>query len=156
MTVTIDGGSNLKSFLNQLKKQGARADVGFFPEAKYIDGTQVAKVAIYQEFGTETKDKKKLIPARPFLLPTFNENKGKWKKILANEIKKQQIYIDVKKALNVVGFVAKKDVQEKIDWWAREGHPRNAESTQKKKGFDSPLIQDGHMRESVNYKVSTK
>lgn len=168
-TVNISGGEKFKEFLEKVKKQKARVDVGFFPEAKYTDGTQVAEVAIWQEFGTKTKDNKQIIPPRPFLHSTYEENKSKWLKILENSVKKQGKNIDVKKALEKVGFVAQNDVREKIDWWAKEGVPRNSKITIegtlpdkdgnkfiKGKGFDSPLIETGHMRDSVSFKVTIK
>lgn len=156
MTVTIKGGEKLKAFLDKIIKQKAKLDVGFFPEAKYEDGTPVASVAIWNEFGTETDDGKKLIPPRPFLFPTYNKQKEKWKQYLFDKIESQGEDIDLKKALKATGFVAQKDVQEAIDEWARAGNPRNADSTIEKKGFDSPLYEHGHLRESVDYKVSTK
>lgn len=158
MTVTVEGGTKLQEFfdsINLLPK--ARVDIGFFPEAKYVDGTQVASVAMWDEFGTESDDGKKLIPPRPFLIPTYEENKKKWFEMFKSELNKQiekNQKIDVIKILKKIGFVAQKSVQEKIDWWAAQGVPRNAASTIEKKGFDSPLIQDGHMRESVDSKVS--
>lgn len=155
MTSTIKGGDKLQEFLNKLKKQKARVDVGFFPDSVYEDGTQVAQVAIDNEFG-HINENGSIVPARPFLLPTYNENKSKWMKILGNVIKNQGENINVSKALDTIGRIAQEDVREKIDWWAEAGEPRNAQSTQEKKGFDSPLIETGHMRESVAYKVTTK
>ena len=86
--------------------------------------------------------------------PTFNAQKAKWMDILAKSINKQQENIDVKKALNIVGIVAQDDVKASIDEWAKNGNPRNAQATIAKKGFDSPLIETGHMRDSVHYKVN--
>lgn len=153
-TTKIEGGEKLKAFLELLAKQKARVDVGFFPKSKYADGTPVAEVAIYNEFGTFTKDgKRHIIPPRPFLHPTYEMNRKKWTQVLKKSILKQGENISVKKALDDVGFVAQKDVQASIDTWAASGIPRNAQSTQDKKGFDSPLIETGHMRESVEYEV---
>jgi len=157
MTVTVKSSGALEKFLTQfLNLKKSRVDVGFFPEAKYKDGTSVAQVAMWNEFGTETKNGKQFIPPRPFLLPTYNENKEKWKQKFFSEIKKQldNKKINVKKALGAVGFVAQHDVQDKIDWWAEQGVPRNAKYTQEKKGFDSPLIENGHLRQSVAFEVT--
>jgi hypothetical protein len=70
-------------------------------------------------------------------------------------VKSQQQEVDVKKALTIVGVVAQDDVKDKIDWWAKEGTPRNAPMTIEKKGFDSPLIETGQMRDAVNFKVTS-
>lgn len=153
-TSTIEGGNKFKTFLDNLIKQKAKLDVGFFPESKYKNGTQVAMVAIWQEFGTESKDKKNHIPPRPFLHPTYDEQKDKWFKIFQRTILKQGDDINIKTALTTVGFVAQKDVQKKIDEWADAGG--NAPRTIVAKGFDSPLIETGHLRESVEFRVTTK
>jgi hypothetical protein len=149
MPQIIKGGDKLQQFLAKVAKQKARVDVGFFPEAKYPDGTQVAEVAIKNEYGDLN------IPPRPFMQPTFNEQKSKWLDILAKTVKSQQQEIDVKKALTIVGVVAQDDVKDKIDWWAKEGTPRNAQMTIEKKGFDSPLIETGQMRDAVHFKVTS-
>ena len=168
MTVTIEGGGKLQAFLDKFKFQKARVDAGFFPEAKYKDGTQVAQVAIWLEDGTEKNGKEFILP-RPFLLPTFNEQKEKWKKKFFDIIQNQN-EIDVKKALFAVGRLAQDDIRDKIDWWAESGTPRNAEATIKIKSGerygekeesgrsvgDSPLIWSGHMRDSVAFKVTEK
>lgn len=172
MTVTVSGGDKFKNFIANLAKQKAKVEVGFFPDATYTDGTKVAEVAIWNEFGTvsSTKDGKQHIPPRPFLHPTYVEKKSKWMKVLKKVFLKQQEDIDVKEALEKLGFVAQKDVQDKIDWWALSGEPRNAEATIKIKSGarygekedsgravgDSPLIWTGHMRESVDFKVTAK
>lgn len=148
MPQIIKGGDKLKQFLENIAKQKAKVDVGFFENAKYPDGTQIAEVAIIQEFGNDK------IPPRPFMQPTFNDEKAKWLNILANTIKKQQDNINVKKALTVVGVVAQDDIKDKIDWWAKEGTPRNAPDTIEKKGFDSPLIETGMMRDAVHFEVT--
>lgn len=148
MPQIIKGGDKLKQFLENVAKQKARVDVGFFEDAKYSNGTQIAEIAIIQEFGNDK------IPPRPFMQPTFNDEKSKWLNILANTIKKQQDNINVKKALTVVGVVAQDDIKDKIDWWAKEGTPRNAPDTIEKKGFDSPLIETGMMRDAVHFEVT--
>lgn len=155
-TVNISGGENLKEFLKNVKQQQARVDVGFFPESRYPDtGITVAQVAIDNEFGHVTESGA-VVPARSFMHSTYQEQKNKWLQILAKVVQNQGKNIDVRKALTSVGHVAQDDVREKIDWWAQSGTPRNSEYTQKIKGFDSPLIWSGTMREAVSVKVTTK
>ena len=143
--------------------------MGFFPESKYADGKQVAQVAIDNEFG-HINDNGSIVPPRPFLHPTYLEQKSKWLEVLQKSIKNQGESISVKKSLEDVGFVAQQDVQDKIDWWASSGIPRNAPATIRMKAGsrhgekeesgravgDSPLIWSGHMRESVEFKVTSK
>lgn len=149
MTQIIKGGDELKKFLAKVTKQKARVDVGFFPDATYTDGTKVAEVAVANEYGDLTH------PPRPFMQPTFNNQKSKWQKVLANTISQQKNNIDVKKALTTVGVVAQDDIKDSIDEWAKNGTPRNAPATIAKKGFDAPLIETGQMRDSVHFKVTS-
>jgi hypothetical protein len=68
--------SNPKAFevlLGKLKElDGIESRVGFFPSAKYDDGTQVALVASVQEFGHGP------IPPRPFFRPTISAEQQAW------------------------------------------------------------------------------
>lgn len=158
ITISITDDGKAYALINKLINQKAKVEIGFFPESTYSKNGKtafVAENAMWQEFGTVDDNGKKIIPPRPFLLPTQKENLTKWLEIIKKEIIKQKENINLKKALDVCGFVAQNDVREKIDWWAAQGIPRNAESTIKKKGFDSPLIQDGHMRESVAFETTT-
>ena len=58
----VKGGAKLRAFFRQAKSAQRVDDVqvGFFATAKYDNGTPVAAVAAYNEFGT------KRIPERPF------------------------------------------------------------------------------------------
>ena len=59
------GGRKLKAFLRRARSAQARSKtvaVGFFATAKYPDGTPVAAVAAFQEFGVPDNN----IPERPF------------------------------------------------------------------------------------------
>lgn len=149
--INFKGGEKLQQFLTLVKKQKAKIEIGFFEDSKYIDGTQIAEIAIYNEFGVPENN----LPPRPFLHPTYDNQKNKWIKILANTIDIQKDNIDVKKALSKVGLIAQNDVRNSIDEWAKSGEPRNAPRTIKAKGFDSPLIHTGQMRDAVNYKVTS-
>lgn len=144
----VAGGDKLKDFINKVAKQKARVDVGFFEESTYPDGTHIAEVAISNEYGIDN------IPPRPFMQPTFDDNKTKWAKVIKNAALAQNQNINLKQILSTVGVVAMTDIKDKINWWAESGSPRNAQSTIDKKGFDSPLIETGAMRDAVIFKVS--
>ena len=61
VTVKRTGGKKLQRLLREAGKGGVSGvKVGFFSTAKYEDGTPVAAVAAWNEFGTKT------IPERPF------------------------------------------------------------------------------------------
>lgn len=157
----LKGGEKLKKFLTNTKKLGGRIDAGFFPEAIYADGTQVAQVAFDNCFGhintgSDAEKYGEVISARNFMSMTFEQQKLQWKLRLIEEIDKQKEIgnIDVKLALKKVAFVMKKDIQDTIDWFAEFGEPRNGPKMQAIKGFDSPLIWSGKMRDSVETVVT--
>lgn len=90
------------------------------------------------------------VPPRPFLLQAI-EHYGK-------EILEQNTYImkeftaeNAEKALNRVGDMAKAVVQAEIDDYARTGG--NSRRTIETKGKDSPLIDKGNLRSSIEYEV---
>ena len=61
VTVKRTGGRKLERFLREAGRGGVSSvAVGFFSDAKYQDGTPVAAVAAWNEFGTKN------IPERPF------------------------------------------------------------------------------------------
>jgi hypothetical protein len=62
---------------------GRVAKVGWFPAAKYKDGTPVAYVASIQENGVSSQK----IPARPFIRPTVADRKAKWVEVMASGAK---------------------------------------------------------------------
>ena len=66
--------------LGELENVEARA--GWFESARYDDGTPVAKVAIWQEYGVPERS----IPPRPFLRPTIAEKKEEWTKDAAQVV----------------------------------------------------------------------
>jgi hypothetical protein len=100
----------------------------------------------YGEFEGQAVD----IPPRPFLMRAI-DHYGK-------EILEQNTYImkdftpeNAEKALERVGDMAKAVVQAEIDDYARAGG--NSPRTIETKGKDSPLIDKGNLRSSIEYEV---
>ena len=116
--------------------------------AKYDDkkGTPVAAVAAWNEFGTET------IPERPFFRRAIAEMEGGISNIVKAGIDTKKMVVDDRLA-DRVGAYAQGQIQESI---TALKEPPNAPSTIKEKGSSSPLIDTGHMRESVTWKVEQK
>jgi hypothetical protein len=151
---SISGGENLKKFLGKIKNQTGQIDVGFFPEAVYDDGTQVAQVAFDNCFGhintgADAEKYGRVVPARNFMQKAFDDNNKKWREDLLKIIIEQKENIDIEKALKAEAFIIKKDIQNTIDWFATSGQPRNGPKMQAIKGVDSPLIWKGKMQNSV-------
>jgi hypothetical protein len=106
--------SNPKAFealTNRLRElEGIETRVGWFPGAKYEDGTPVAYVASIQEFGAGP------IPPRPFFRPTVAAEKDNWSKYAAQGAKAvldgKLSAIDV---MDGLGERAQEDVKETIN-----------------------------------------
>ena len=84
------------------------AKVGFFPSAKYPDGTPIAYVAAIQEYGVPGRS----LPARPFFRPTMDANENEWQRtfgILSTRV--VQGLMTPKEALEAIGLKASGDVR---------------------------------------------
>lgn len=115
--------------------------VGIFESAKYDDGTPVAQVAFWQEFGT-TK-----IPMRPFLRNAIAENTRKW----GDSVKTAIIGTnDSEKALKMLGEIMRGDIVLSL---TNLNTPPNAPSTIKQKGSSNPLIDTGLLRSSISWEL---
>lgn len=142
----LKGGDKLTQALADIAKKmsGGSVSVGFLENATYPDGTPVAAVAFWNEFGTGT------IPPRPFFRTTISEKSGEWADKLGRAAK--QYDYDTEKVLNFMGGQIQEDIQSSITGWTTPG---NAASTIRQKGFDAPLRDTNHMHDSVDYEVKT-
>lgn len=140
--LTSDG----RKFVNTLKGLEKKAVyVGFNSDSGgYEDGTTVAQVAAWNEFGTSR------IPARPFMMQTMTARSSEIKqmfqeggKAILNGAGEDQVY-------NQIGIEGKAMMQEQI---VNGSFAPNAPSTIRKKGSAKPLIDTGLMRQRVNYVV---
>lgn len=145
--IEIKGGQKLAATLARLAaslKQGATLRVGFLEGATYPNGTSVALVGAVQNFGAP----KRGIPARPFFSGMVKSKSGGWGAAVAANLRATNY--DVPVAMARVGEGIKGQLQQSIrDLWA----PPLAPATVKRKGFDKPLIDTGHMINSVAYAV---
>lgn len=133
--------------------------VGFLEGATYPDGTPVAAVAQYNEFGTSR------IPPRPFMRNAISEHSHEWGKLLGAALKMTDG--DVDKALDVTAEKIVLQIQDSI----REGafaplvqstidarlRPEKRAGRLKTVNMETavkPLIDTGHMLDSVGYEVS--
>ena len=119
----------------------------------YENGATVAQVAAWNEFGTEH------IPPRPFMRQAAENNEEDIKALsglMLKQIAKGEI--DADKALRTIGAMQVGLIQNEM----REGgFVENAPSTKRQKGGSAsaqttPLIDSGHMRQSVHYVVKDK
>ena len=138
VTVKRTGGKKLRRLLREAGKSGVSAvKVGFFSTARYEDGTPVAAVAAWNEFGTEphtiaAKPGKVLaftgsggetvfsrqvnhpgIPERPFFRRAIAEMKDGVSKIVKSGLDPKKMVVDEQLA-DRVGLYAAGQVQESI------------------------------------------
>ena len=173
--VTRRGGKKLQKLLKEAGKSGVtRVEVGFFSTAKYEDGTPVAAVAAWNEFGTgphtiRAKPGKVLafagsdgnlvfaksvehpgIPERPFFRRAIAEIESGLPKILKQGINPETMVVDQRLA-DLVGAYAQGQVQDSIILLR---DPPNSPSTIRAKQSSNPLFDSGFMKASVTWRVS--
>lgn len=131
-------------FFHTPKVEDDGVNVGWFEDQTYEDGLPVAKVARWNEFGTKAG-----IPQRPFMRRTMMKHEKEWietlKTIVQREIDKDK-NINIDKALKKFGEIVKGDIQETI---LEGGFVKNAPSTIRRKGHDTPLVDTGVMIGSI-------
>lgn len=139
-----------------------KVKVGVFDDvAPYPDGTRVAQVAAWNEYGTQ--DSGGNSPQRAFLNPTVIKHRRKYQKMIQELVAKsmEKIGYTATKGFIKVGKTGKRDVETAI---ATFSTPANAESTQAAKGnpssgtgtnsgagINSPLIDSGRMLNSIDW-----
>ena len=175
-TVKRSGGRKLDKFLREAGKGGvSKVEVGFFSTAKYKDGTPVAAVAAWNEFGTEpyairAKAGKTLaftgseggtvfakevkhpgIPERPFFRQAISRMEDELPDFIKKRIDPKMMVVDEQLA-GRIGAYAQGQVQNSI---AELREPANAESTKMAKGSDNPLVGkgEGTMDLAVTWRV---
>ena len=155
VSVKRTGGKKLQRLLREAGKGGVSGvKVGFFSTAKYQDGTPVAAVAAWNEFGTKT------IPERPFFRNALAEMEDGIANIIKAGIDPKKMVVDDRLAGRVGEYVAGQ-VQESIT--ALKDPPNAPETVARKRkklhgkkgvgGGENPLIDTGFMHDSVTWQV---
>ncbi len=109
MALKSNGGPGWQAAIERLQQKvrsGAHAAAGFQDGETYPDGTPVAQVAAWDEFGTKTA------PPRSFMRKTITDHKAEWPKLLAAALKATNY--DVDKALGMVGEKMAAQIREEI------------------------------------------
>jgi hypothetical protein len=92
------------------------------------------------------------VPKRPFMNMAFTKNKNNYRKIIKKQLSKIE-KLDFIEFLNSLGLKAQGDVQKAI---VGLRNPANSPMTIKLKGSSNPLIDSGHMLQSVTFIVKEK
>lgn len=133
MVAGARGGEEAIRVLNEMDRRTGAGDetvvnVGFFEDAKYPDGTQVAMVALWQNFGTSK------IPPRPFFSDMIESKQKEWGPALGLELAANGY--DAHAALDKVGDGMAGQLVQSIQ---ETNEPPLAESTLKARGVDPKL-----------------
>ena len=145
MTVALSGGDKLDAKLAEIATRIAKpfaVRVGFLENATYPDGTKVAMVAALLNFGIANGK------AWPFFTQMIAEKAPGWGEILAGLLVSNDY--DVSRALALMGTGIAGQLREAIQ---ATDSPALAPATIARKGFDKPLIDTGHLFNSVDYEV---
>lgn len=143
--IELQGGGALEKKLLQMAQQlgnGSAVKVGILEGATYPDGTPVAQIGFWQEFGT-TK-----MPARSFIRSTVTDKSPGWPKSMAR-IAKQSNY-NSRETMALMGEGIKGQIQRTINTLQE---PPLAQSTVDAKGFSKPLIDTAVLLRSIDYEV---
>lgn len=171
---TLSGGKKLEDALRKIGAglgRGAVVRVGFLEGATYpvqtaasitkqraklgikavatrgrTGGKSVPMIAAIQEFGAPRAG----IPPRPFFRNMIAEKKGEWPAGIAEQLRANDY--DVVRTLDIVGAVIAGQLRQSI---IETNTPPLAESTIRRKGFSKPLVDTGHMLNSIDHEVTS-
>lgn len=135
-----------KRYFAELQKLASlEVQVGFQAgEDQYEDGTDLVEVAMRNELGSSDT------PARPFMRQSFENHEAELQKACDAVNKNIANGGTAEDGLKKLGAFVKGLVQEEI---VNGGFAPNAPSTIRQKGSAQPLIDSGHMRQSVNFVI---
>ena len=167
MKMKVTGGRRFAVFLRRARRAKASSvqavEVGFFSTAKYPDGTPVAAVAAWNEFGTEVNGKPH-VPERPFFRNAIAASKDDILAAMKETIDPKTMALDTKTAgrmgLAMVGAikrsitVLRKPPNAPITikgGWLRTKTGKWIKLKPKKS--TNPLIDTGKMRMSVDQRI---
>lgn len=150
--VEFIGGEKLRAVFQKAGKGGiSSVDIGVFASAKYPDGTPVAAVAAWNEFGTDYSEERPFkIKERPAIRIANKENE----KILLNLIKKTvdpETMVITPRVGGLIGANHQGAIQQSI---VKLSDPENKKSTKKKKKSSNPLVDTGFYKNSITFKVN--
>lgn len=132
---------SLSAALSKYKDMNASVRVGVLENATYPDGTPVAMVAFWNEYGTRTS------PVRAFFRTTVSEQKKNWVLSVQNLMK---MHNDPKQVMGLIGVHMQEQIVQSINTWS---DPPNSAYTIAKKGSSKPLIETGLLMRSIKSEV---
>ena len=116
-------------------------------QASEANGVDMVDVAMWNELGTSRS------PSRPFMRDSVDKHRNEIQSFMDKTAQSVVRGMNGKEALQQIGIFHKDLIQNEIKTGSFKA---NAEATIKKKGSSKPLIDTGHMRQSVNFEVRGK
>lgn len=173
VTLGFQGGEKMARVLARMNSNLANArsvSVGFLADARYphayrqrVDHrispnrstTSIAQVAFWNEYGTHKRvqtaagERIVHVPPRPFFRTMIAEKSPEWGDSMAYLARAHDY--NAERILDNMGQGIRAQLQDSIRQWQ---DPPNAPFTVSVKGFNKPLIDEGHMLNHVGYRVS--
>jgi hypothetical protein len=146
--IGLSGGAALEAKLREIAERTSTSGelrCGFLEGSTYPDGTSTPLVAATQEFGSPSHN----IPSRPFFRTMIKQESPHWGEDIGKLLTASNY--DVAHALGSMGMEIKNELQDSIKALM---DPPLAPATVARKGFDKPLVDTGHMWQSIDYEVS--
>lgn len=111
MDVQVRGGDGILKELERIavNARSARVKMGYLATERYPDGTPVAQVAFWQEFGTPGA--RFPIPPRPTFRTMITKHKGEWGAQLADQLEHGK---NSHEALAIMGEVMADELKESV------------------------------------------
>lgn len=150
-TISLINAQQVEQALKELAKRMAgptKVLVGV-PKGSgsYEDGLTYATVLAVNNFGSADG----LIPPRPVLQPAVEKGAPQYQRLAELMIPKVLSgQMEMRMLLDQMGELAEGHVKQEMTDLRT---PKNADSTIARKGSDNPLIEDGHLRQSIRYVV---
>ena len=132
---------SLSAALSKYKEMNASVRVGVLENATYPDGTPVAMVAFWNEYGTKRS------PVRAFFRTTVSEQKKNWVLSVQNLMK---MHNNPQQVMGLIGVHMQEQIVQSINTWS---DPPNSAYTIAKKGFDKPLVETALLMRSIKSEV---
>ncbi|HEV2540198.1 MAG TPA: hypothetical protein VGU03_10875 [Frateuria sp.] len=147
MKIGLSGGEGLRAKLEEVRQKVGKGELlrlGFLENATYPDGTPVAYIAAINEYGNPANNQ----PPRPFFRRMIAEKSPGWGASMAKVLKAADCNLDV--AFGRMGEGIRGQLQASI---RQLDAPALAAATIAAKGFEKPLVDTGHMLNSVDYDI---
>ncbi len=150
--------SRLEKLIENLE-EGHYVDIGILGESNQSveGGYTLAGIGAVQEFGTDRagRGNSVTIPERSFIRMPLETGQEDIEKAVEPELQKLLEDDDIEGIFKLIGIAGEARIQEAFESTGFGEWDPNAESTIRQKGSDSPLIDQGDLRQAITSKVGS-